>query len=128
MLEVLVALAIAALTLGVLLNLFAGASRSARLNQDYRQALQLAESKLDEIASAPLHWLEPQQGSYPLGDSTPTEQSHYRWKSLVTPYQRETAGALQYPLQLYHIQIDVSWGERQDYPVSLTTLRLGERS
>ena len=119
LLEVLVAIAIAALSLGVLLSLFAGSSRSAKLNQDYHLALQLAESKLDEVASNPQQWLNQHQGE---------NNQYYRWKSQVSTYETDQASPLRYPFVLYQIQIDVSWGERNDYPVSLSTLRLGERS
>ncbi|MBK1641827.1 hypothetical protein CKO12_08085 [Chromatium okenii] len=49
LLEVLVAFAILALTLGVLLNIFSRASHSAILSTQYSQAAALAEAKLNAI-------------------------------------------------------------------------------
>lgn len=118
LLEVLVAMSIAALSLGVILNLFAGASRSALLNQQYQLALQLAESQIEIIAATPNQHRPGSQGVF----------NRFHWKSQVTPYPDDQREQLTYPFTLYQIQVDVSWDDRQDYPVSLKTLRLGARS
>ncbi|SEQ51637.1 general secretion pathway protein I [Amphritea atlantica] len=117
LLEVLVAMVIAALTLGVILNLFSGAAKSASVNSDYRNALQVAESTMEQLASDPLrdHDLEG-------------EVSQYRWRASITPWENGTEQPLRSPFMLYQIEVQVSWGERQDFPVILKTLRLGARS
>lgn len=118
LLEVLVAMAIAALSLGIIMNLFAGSSRASMLNQNYQLALQLAESQLEAVTATPLQNLPSDQGKF----------DQYRWRSTVTPYQSAQPETIKYPFMLYQIQVEVSWGTREDYPVSLTTLRLGART
>lgn len=118
LLEVLVAMAIAALSLGIIMNLFAGSSRASMLNQNYQLALQLAESQLEAVTATPLQNLPSDQGKF----------DQYRWRSTVTPYQSAQSETIKYPFMLYQIQVEVSWGTREDYPVSLTTLRLGART
>jgi len=118
LLEVLVAMAIAALSLGIIMNLFAGSSRASMLNQNYQLALQLAESQLEAVTATPLQNLPSDQGKF----------DQYRWRSTVTPYQSAQPETIKSPFMLYQIQVEVSWGTREDYPVSLTTLRLGART
>ncbi|WP_428033771.1 type IV pilus modification PilV family protein [Amphritea sp.] len=117
LLEVLVAMVIAALTLGVILNLFSGAAKSAAINSDYRNAVQVAESRLEQLASDPLR-----------ANDLEGNESRYRWRASITPWETGTEQAVRYPFMLYQIEVQVSWGERQDYPVVLKTLRLGARS
>ena len=52
LLEVVVAFAIMALSMAVLLNLFATGVRATRLSADYSEAVTLAESKLAEYGTA----------------------------------------------------------------------------
>ncbi len=117
LLEVLVAMIIAALTLGVILNIFSGATKSASINSDYRNAVQVAESTLEQLASDPLR-TDDMEGNI----------SRYRWRANITPYETVAEKPVRYPFMLYQIEVQVSWGERQDYPVVLKTLRLGARS
>lgn len=117
LLEVLVAMVIAALTLGVILNLFSGAAKSAAINSDYRNAIQVAESTLEQLASNPLR-----------DNDLEGNISRYRWRASISPWESNNEQPIRYPFMLYQIEVQVSWGERQDYPVVLKTLRLGTRS
>ncbi|WP_299203951.1 type II secretion system protein [uncultured Amphritea sp.] len=117
LLEVLVAMVIAALTLGVILNLFSGAAKSAAINSDYRNAVQVAESTLEQLASDPLR-----------SNDLEGHESRYRWRASITPWETGAEQTVRYPFILYQIEVQVSWGERSDYPVVLKTLRLGARS
>ncbi|WP_290704258.1 type II secretion system protein [Amphritea sp.] len=117
LLEVLVAMIIAALTLGVILNLFSSASKSATINSDYRSAIQVAESTIEQLASNPLRSSEL-EGS----------ESGYRWRASITPWETADTQPLRSPFVLYEVEVRVSWGNRQDYPVTLKTLRMGARS
>ncbi|BBB26757.1 type IV pilus modification PilV family protein [Amphritea japonica] len=114
LLEVLVAMIVAALTLGVILNLFSTTSKSASLNTHYRNAVQVAESTMEQLASHPL-----------LTSQVEGNESEYRWQASITPWETASTESVRSPFVLYQIEVQVSWGNRQDYPVVLKTLRLG---
>ncbi len=117
LLEVLVAMIVATLTLGVVLNLFSSASKSATLNSDYRNAIQVAESTIEQLASNPLR-----------SNELEGTESGYRWRANITQWQTADNQPLKSPFILYEVEVQVSWGDRQDYPVMLKTLRIGGRS
>lgn len=117
LLEVLVAMIVAALTLGVILNLFSSASKSATANSDYRNAIQVAESTIERLASNPLR-SNDHEGS----------ESGYRWRATIAPWETDDSQPLRSPFVLYEIEVLVSWGDRKGYPVMLKTLRMGSRS
>ena len=122
LLEILVALAILALSLGVLLRIFAGGGHIARTSDEYARAVLTAESLMNSFgAQIPL---TPgiSQGDLPEG---------YHWELKVMPYvfnpsllgdsaQNAVGVALPYTLEL-----TVSWGGEEDPRVfSLQSLRL----
>lgn len=113
LLEVLVAFAILALTLGVLMDIFSGGLRNLGQGRDYTVAMLDAQSKLAEFGvSIPL---QPgaQAGRF---DST------YRWEATVTPLGTRPAAAT----TLYAIHFDVLWGSgTSERRIRLDTLRLG---
>ncbi|OIQ74948.1 hypothetical protein GALL_433890 [mine drainage metagenome] len=116
LLEVLVAFAILALTMGVLMNIFSGGLRNLGQGENYTVAMLDAQSKLAELGvSIPLQ----------IGKQGGRIDSTYRWEATITPLR--TAPDL--AVALYGIHVDVSWGggtaERR---VSLDTLRIAPAS
>jgi general secretion pathway protein I len=117
LLEVLVAFAILAISLGALFALFSTGLRNAGVTQDYSRAVVMAESKLAEIgATVPLVAGE-YQGEF---------DEQYRWQATVSEYleEDETAQTVS-ELQLYQVTVTVSWGEApRARSVVLATLRV----
>ena len=78
--EVLVAFAIVAVSLGALLQIFSGGLRSSRTAEAYATAALLAESKLARIGIE-----EPLEE----GDTTGVFDNGFEWQSTVSPYLPE---------------------------------------
>ncbi len=124
LLEVLVAFAILALSLGVLLQIFSRASVTTTLSSQYSRAASLASARLDAVGSAiPL---EP-------GAVSGDPEDGIAWELSILPVElgAESAGAalgFESPVTAYQVIVTTLW---QDGPrvrrFSLATLRLGER-
>jgi general secretion pathway protein I len=120
LLEVLVALVILSISLGVLFEVFSAGLRGRRTAKEYEQATLLAESKLDAVGiEQPL--LE--------GSSSGQFDNQFQWRVDVLPYHeqgRNEAGDLLWrPLLL---TVTVSWVDQKDKrSVVLKTLRLVPR-
>lgn len=120
LIEVLVAFVVLSLTMAVILQIFSGGMRNARMAESYSRAVFLAESRL--AAAGVEHPLAA--GEY-SGQSGP----ELRWQVLVTPVDDGGASDRQMmPARLYQVRTRVGWGddggERQ---VELVSLRLGPR-
>jgi len=122
LLEVLVAFAILALSLGVILQIFAGGLRAARLTEQYGQATLLAESML---AAAGIEAPLTEGDSEGIFD----DARDYRWRLRVEPFlQDDWALRDAAPVRLFRVTVEVHWGEApRNRTVSLTTLRLAAR-
>lgn len=117
LLEVLVAFAILSVSLGVLLQVFAGGLRNAGASDDYTQATLYAESILAAVGrEAPLS-----EGvhSGPIND-------RFSWRSTVDAYQEGMPSFEQAPpVHAYRVSVEVFWqGMVQARSVRLETLRL----
>ena len=114
--EVLVALAIAALAGGFLLQIFSQGLRNVDTAGRYLRATAVAESVLATVGSeVPL---EP-------GDSTGSVDGSYRWNVKIEPFDETRDGDL--PVRLYDVEITVAWGEQaRERTVSLRTLRVAK--
>lgn len=113
LLEVLVAFAILALTLGVLMNIFSGGLRNLGDGEQYTRAVLQAQSKLSEIGvSQPL---TPGETSGEFGASS-------RWTTQITPVALTPSGNA----SLYQVDVTVQWGDgTKQRAVSLQTLKIG---
>jgi general secretion pathway protein I len=118
LLEVLVAFAILALSLGVLLQIFSKALIATSVSETYSRAVALAESKLNAVGSElPLE--EGVQSGEP--------EDGMDWSVYVEPFALEGWLGENPPLQPYRVTAVVSWpGSARARRVSLRTLRLGE--
>ena len=115
LIEVVVALAILALALGSLMQLFGAAARSATLTGERNQALALAESRL-ALLSAETVLTE--------GESSGTFDEKYRWRVRVAPFEEDAAEERR-PLRPLLVSVAVSWGEGAvERRLSLTGVRL----
>ncbi len=129
LIEVLVAFVVLSLTLGVILQIFSGGLRNARLSDAYSRALLLAESRLETAGV-----------TQPLVPGTTTGQlgDDLRWQLVVSPWVGEdgslgvpdtavdAAGRPLVPVRLYEARVRVGWTEGgRERAIELATLRLG---
>ena len=113
LLEVLVALAILSISLGILYQAFGGSLRNLSASGDYQQAMIIAESKLAEAAA-----------EVPLASGTKAGVvGQFFWRVEISPYEEEKD--LPQTFKPYHLLVTVRWkggGKRRVY--QLQTLRL----
>lgn len=118
LLEVVVAFAILAVSLGVLYQIFSAAAQRAGLLQQYDRAVSLAESKLARIGTE-----EPLL----IGRFSDKFDDDYRWVSTVEPLDvKRTSTPVRSPALFYRVTVAVARNETEQTPlVTLTTVRMG---
>lgn len=121
MLEVLVAFLVMGLVVGVILQLFGSSMRSVALADEYSRAVQVAESRLATLGSE----IPVEAGSSNGIDPA----SGYHWEVQMTAVQPDEAmEKIQVPLQLYQVDVHVSWqGATKTRELRLSSLRFGEK-
>ncbi|NEX18739.1 prepilin-type N-terminal cleavage/methylation domain-containing protein [Thiorhodococcus mannitoliphagus] len=119
LLEVLVAFAILALSLGVMMEIFSRASIVTIASAQYSQAATLAESVLGEVgADIPLE----------EGVVSGATDSGFEWELSIQAVDVSDQYFTEPPATPYRIDATVLWKDAgRARRVSLTTLRLGER-
>jgi general secretion pathway protein I len=120
LIEVLVALMILAVSLGIIFSVFSVGLRGRKAAEDYERATQLAESKLDSIGID-----ETIQEGVTVGRF----DDRFGWKTVVAPYREvgrpDEKDALRRPMT---VAVTVSWGEpSEERSETLSTLRLVPR-
>lgn len=100
LIEMLVAMVILSLSLGVLYQAAMGATRNVRVAAEYSEALMLAESVMSEVSLV----------------ASPDSESGgsfgaYDWRASVLPLTLEEDPALQAGTPLAEVVVTVSWGE-----------------
>jgi general secretion pathway protein I len=125
LLEILVALVILSISIGVLMNIFSGGIKAARVTRNYNKAVFLAQGKMEELLLRKFNDEFTDSGVF-------EEDPDFRWDLEVLEYEMPTdewqqpdESEAQIPqVRTLEITLRVSWntGERtQTY--SLTTLR-----
>jgi general secretion pathway protein I len=104
LMEVLVAVAILGIGLGILLELFSGGLRSAKISEEVTKAQWFGKVKMEELLNA---------RDLSEGVTEDTFDSQFSWKSEVTKNnpalgQDDTAGS-PLPVDLYKIIVKVNW-------------------
>lgn len=102
LLEILVAFAILAISLGILNNIFSTGMRTAVVSEEYTSAVQIANSLMAKTGVE--NTLQPEQTSG-------IENDRYRWEVAVSPYQLIMAGVdtASIPAELYMVTVTVHW-------------------
>jgi general secretion pathway protein I len=116
--EVIVALAILALSATVLFNVISNALQQEAQAQSIAEASSLAQSLLARVGT-----------ELPLaaGESTGAAESRFQWR-LHTEEYGEPTDRQRWPVAAYQVSAEVRWRDgAQDRSVALTTLRLGPR-
>jgi general secretion pathway protein I len=119
LLEILIAFAILALSLGILLRIFSGGVHTAQLAERYTLAAQIAESLMAKTGvETPLE----------NGETSGIVLDDYHWRVTVNPYvfNPEQTDLSQHPFLLFQVNVRVTWDEDTDYPrqLVLSTLKL----
>jgi general secretion pathway protein I len=102
--EVLVAVAILGIGLGILLELFAGGLRSAKISEEVTKAQWYGKAKMEEILTAK---------DLSEGVTEDAFNSQFSWKSEVTkanpPLGQDENAGTKLPVDLYKIGVKVTW-------------------
>lgn len=120
LIEVLVAFVVLSVTMAVIMQIFSGGLRNARLADSYSRALFLAESKLAAVGvERPLL----------VGEDGGQLGSDMHWRVAVSPYgDGGDAERLMMPVRLYEVRATVGWTEdNRERRIELSTLRLGPK-
>jgi len=103
LIEVVVAMAILGIALTVIIELFAGGLRLARVSKEYTKAVNYANTKMEEVAC----WQTLEEGMTE-GEFDET----YRWRvamNKVNLLPVEKPWEVKPPIQLFQIRVDVLW-------------------
>ena len=124
LLEVLVAFLVLALSLAVVMRIFAGGLDNIGAANNYTQALNLAQSLLDA---------QGRESPLTVGETRGETENGLEWVIIVTPYQDAEPAAIEataHPLQLLRVEVSVQWDKQRKTPrsLNLSTLRVGVRS
>ena len=120
LIEVLVAFVILSLAMGVIMQIFFGGMRNARLADGYSRAVFLAQSKLAAVGvEQPLM----------AGDANGQLGADMRWRITINPYDDGgAADRLLMTQRLYQVQVVVGWSdEGRQRQIALNSLRLGPK-
>jgi len=102
--EVLVAVAILGIGLGILLELFSGGLRSAKISEEYTKALWYGKAKMEEVLTSK---------NLSEGVTEDAFDSQFSWKSDVIKANpslgQEENGEARLPVDLYKIIVKVTW-------------------
>jgi len=120
LIEVLVAFIVLSVTMAVIMQIFSGGMRNARLAESYSRAVFLAESKMAAVGlERPL--LSGEDSGQVGGDM--------HWRVSVTPAEDDpTTNGQMMPVRLYQVRVMAGWSEDgRERQVELASLRLGPR-
>lgn len=120
LIEVLVAFVVLSLTMAVIMQIFSGGMRNARLTSNYSRALFLAESKLAAVGV---------ENQLEAGEMGGRQGADLHWRVVVVPYaDGGDAERLMMPVRLYEVRVLVGWDEDgRERRIELASLRLGPR-
>jgi len=119
LLEILIAFSILALSLGILLKIFAAGVNTAVVAEDYTAAVQIAESLMAKTGVE-----TPLQATQASG----LENEKYHWQVEVSPFEfnPENVDPTALTAVLFKVRVTVNWGDDNvnDRQIELTTLKL----
>ncbi len=123
LIEVLVAFVVLSITMAVILQIFSGGMRNARVSGSYSRAVFLAESRL--AAAGVERPLLPGESSGQVG-------GNLTWRVSVSPIDDGASTGQPVlpvlPVRLYQVSARVSWSEDgRDRHIELASIKLGPR-
>lgn len=120
LIEVLVAFVVLSLTMAVIMQIFSGGMRNARLAESYSRAVFLAESRLAAVGTE-----RPLVAGVDIGQVG----EDLRWQVTISPIDDDgTTQSQIMPVRLYQVRAQVGWNEDgRQRQVELSSLRVGPR-
>jgi general secretion pathway protein I len=117
LIELVAAFMVFALAFGVLMQLLSGSLKNTRLSSEYTQAALWAQSKLDIVGIGEKLEEGRESGRF---------DKDYRWNIDITKYEPPDAKtdieAFQ-SVELYRVDLEVTWGGRPPHSAHFVTLR-----
>jgi len=103
LIEVIISLAILGVCLTIIIELFGGGLRLARVSKEYTKAVNYARMKMEEITVKPPVKEGIEEGEF---------DNYYRWqievkKEDILPFKRDTD--FKPPVELFHFKVNVIW-------------------
>ena len=115
LIEVLVAFSIAAVSLGVLFQIYAKGTTAAVVGGEYAQAIAIAESKLAEIGLSE---------SLDAGDRNGSEINKFNWQISIQDYEEDQPTDFVSRLSLKQVNVTISWHSRgKQRSITLNTIK-----
>jgi general secretion pathway protein I len=136
LLEIMVSLAIMAIALITIIQLFSGALRSGRTSYEYSLAAMGAKEKMDEVMG--IHTLEEFDELEKSGEFDDSLKQGYQWEiigpeefpipeGLLTDVEEESGTIDDIPSRLYEIKVKVSWASgMHEKQISFSTIKMME--
>jgi general secretion pathway protein I len=119
LLEILIAFSILAVSLSILLNIFASGVTSAGVAEDYTNAVQIGESLMARTGT---------EKALQVGEVSGEENHKYRWQVITQPsvFNPENMDTTILTTTLYKVSVIVSWGDDEPNArqIKLVTLKL----
>jgi len=103
LIEVLVAISILGIGLTVILQLFSGGLKSAKISEEYTKALWYGKSKMEEMIATK---------DFSEGEKEGTIDNYYSWKSevkMANPTLGLKEEEAKFPVDLYRIVVKITW-------------------
>lgn len=122
LIEVLVAMMILAISFVVLLQLFSGGLRTARLTDDYTRAILHAREKMEEI------YLSEKPGS---GEQEGEFKDGFKWKTEIVRVESIGDEAAKMPLDSFNVKVEVTWFEgsrKKHFEINSLKIAVAEKS
>lgn len=117
LIEVVVALAILGISLGLAMRLISASLHKVRLIAEHSSAVALADSKMSEL-------LLDDEAAQP-GELVGVFDENYRWRALIEELPPEEVDSPQVLTKLLRIRLDVYWLDRgREQAYSLETLKI----
>ena len=116
LIEVIVAIAILAISLVMIMQLFSGGLRASRASCDYTRAIVHAKDKMEEL------YIEPVSGSGEFEDG-------FKWESEVYPLEEYKGKPENLDINLLKVKVKVIWSNiaNQQKSVELVSLKTIEK-
>ncbi len=118
LIEILVAISILGISLVVVLQLFSGALKSARVSDEYTTGIFYAQETMEEILLRTELTPGAEEGDF---------DHNYRWRAEVLRLEQVEEEASKLPFDTFQILVDVSWGgvtEGKGKHFQLSTLKV----
>ena len=120
LIETLVALSVLGIALAVVMELFSGGLRSARLSDDYTRAAIYGREKMEEILSGGTLTEGSLEGD--IGDT-------FTWKATISRLEPPEEEAEKTPFDIYRVKLQILWGpDEKKKSFDLNTMKITEKS